>query len=114
MTAAVAILASVVGVALAAFALVVEETGVTGTPGAMLALAGAIASLAGAVLLGVKRLGRTARWIVAILAALAAILTALAAVFLMQNALAVAMAVAFLAILALAIRPASFRRVSAP
>ena len=96
-------LASLAGVVLAAIAFLRPETGVTGTAGALLALVGATATALGSVLL---MLGRPRGWLVA-LSALAAILTALAAWFLMQWALAAVMALAFVGLL---LGPAMSRR----
>jgi hypothetical protein len=99
---------AVVGVALGLVAYFAPfgTTGVDGTPGALLALIGAIATTAGAALAMAPSV--CGRWLSTLHALLfvAAALTAVAASFLMQTAFAVAMAIAALgAPLALAARP---------
>ena len=90
---AVPVLSSFAGAALAIWAHLGPESGVSGTAGALLALLGAAATALGGMIL---MLGRPRLWLLA-LAALAAILTALAGWFLMQWA--IVMAVAFVGLL---------------
>lgn len=94
-----ALLASLIAAALAAWALLVPETGVTGTVGAGLALGGAAAVALGALLLMAPRLGTGLRRLLLLLAALGAVLTAVAGWFLMQWGVAGAMLVALLALI---------------
>ena len=101
---AICSVAALVGAALAAVAALSPETGVTGTPGAFLALAGALAVTLAAGLLAMDF--RRLRGLLFALAALAAGLTALAAWFLMQTGLLAAMALALAALLAGGISPA--------
>lgn len=100
---AVPVLSSFAGAALAVWAYLGPESGVSGTAGALLALLGATATALGGMIL---MLGRPRLWLLA-LAALAAILTALAGWFLMQWALAIVMLVAFVGLL---LAPALLRR----
>lgn len=100
---AVPVLSSLAGAALAIWAYLAPESGVSGTAGALLALLGATATTLGGLIL---MLGRPRLWLLA-LAVLAAILTALAGWFLMQWALAIVMAVAFVGLL---LAPALLRR----
>lgn len=101
---------ALVGTALAANAYFgpFGTTGVEGTLGALLALIGAAAVTLGALLAMASRPRSGWRGLLNILLALGAGLTALAAWFLMQYALAVAMLLAFLGLLATAF--ASARR----
>lgn len=96
-----ALIASLVGVALGfvAYAAPLGNTGVDGTPGALLALIGAVATAAGTVLVLVPAVRHRLAGVFHVLAAIAAGLTALAAYFLMQNAFAIAMVVALLGLL---------------
>ena len=91
------------GAILGAYALLAPETGVNGTAGAALALFGTLAVCLGAVLGGwlAGGWGTTFRW----LTPLGAVLTAVAAWFLMQCIWAVLMAMAFLGTLYLLVRP---------
>lgn len=73
-----------------------DTTGVEGTPGALLALIGAVAVTLGTLLAMGSRPRSGWRSLLNVLMALGAVLTALAAWFLMQHALAVAMLLAFL------------------
>jgi hypothetical protein len=104
----IAILASVVGLGLALAAFGLEGTGVTGTAGAFLAVIGSAATLIGLAFLVAGRLSVGWYRVLATLTVLAAGLTALAGWFLMQDALTIAMAVAFVASLAVALRPRPF------
>lgn len=85
-----------VGVLLGAIAYLGSETGVDGTPGALLALIGAVAVSIGNLLAMSARLGGGMRWTLDALIGLGAFLTAVAAWFLMQYAFAVAMVLALL------------------
>ena len=101
--------ASVIGVGLALMALLIEGTGVAGTPGAILAVIGALATLLGTLILLLGRPGLFVRRTIFGLSLLAAILTALAAWFLMQNILAIVMVVAALGLLFSPFFPSSHR-----
>lgn len=105
-----AILVALAGLGLALAAFLVEGTGVDGSPGALLAVIGAGATLAGLVLMRAVRPGGL-RGVLAALTVLAAALTALAGWFLMQTALAAVMALATLAALAVALTPRRTRRI---
>jgi hypothetical protein len=107
----IAILASVVGLGLALAAFGLEGTGVNGTAGALLAVIGSGATLIGLLVLLSTRLSRRLYPVLAVLTLLAAGLTALAGWFLMQDALTIAMAIAFAASLGVAVRPRSLRRI---
>ncbi len=89
------ILPALVGVALGFYAWFMAGTGVTGTPGALLALVGAVAVWLGAVLLVLPSVRSWVRGVLVVLVALGSVLTATAAWFLMQNAFAIAMAATF-------------------
>ena len=89
----VSFLSALAGVGFAAAAAFLPDTGINGTPGAFLALFGAVAVTAALGLLMAVKLPPTARGILSVLAALAAILTALAAWFLMQNVVAATMVI---------------------
>jgi quinoprotein glucose dehydrogenase len=106
------VLAALVGAVLGFYAWFFEGTGVTGTGGALLAFAGALAVWAGAMLLVFAKRG-WARGLLLLLVGLGAALTALAAWFLMQDAFTIAMAVAFVALLAVAVFPRTQGRVRA-
>lgn len=95
----ISVLAALAGVALAAYAWLAEGTGVTGTPGALLALVGAVAVWIAAMVMGLPSVRGGLHMTLRVLAVLAGALTALAAWFLMQNVLAAVMAVASLALL---------------
>lgn len=100
-----ALLIALAGVGLAGYAWLAEGTGVTGTPGALLALIGAVAALAGLAILARTPLTGHRRRLVLALSVLAALLTAVAGWFLMQDALAIVMALLGLSILVIAARP---------
>jgi hypothetical protein len=106
----IAILASIAGLGCALAAFLLEGTGVTGTAGAGLAVVGSAASLIGLLFLVFVRLSRGIFLFLSGLTVLAAALTALAGWFLMQDALTIAMAVAFVAIIGVAVRPRPIRR----
>jgi drug/metabolite transporter (DMT)-like permease len=99
-----------VGCALSAYAYLSNDTGVAGTPGALLALIGAAAVTVGSVIAALTALGRPLFFLLAFLIALAAVLTALAAFFLMQYGLTVVMALAFVGLLVAVLLPAPQRR----
>jgi len=90
------LLPALVGAALGGMAYFQPETGVDGTPGALLALVGAAASAIGAILLMLPSTSGGIRTLLKLLTGLAALLTAIAAWFLMQYAFAIAMALALL------------------
>lgn len=91
-----ALLPAIAGVVLGAIAYLQPETGVAGTPGALLALAGAAATAIGAALAMLPSVSGSLRNILIFLTGLAAFLTAVAAWFLMQYAFATVMALALL------------------
>ena len=94
----VSFLSALVGVGFAGVAALLPDTGVDGTPGAFLAFAGAAAvALAIGLMLGSSVSSRV-RGVLGWFAALVAILSALAAWFLMQNVLLAAMIVALVAL----------------
>lgn len=95
-----AVLPALVGAVLGGIAYFAPETGVAGTPGALLALVGAVAVTLGA--LAIPRLGGGWRGLFLALCVAGALLTAAAAWFLMQLAFAAVMALAALGILVLA------------
>lgn len=101
----ISFLFALVGVALAGAGALLADTGINGTPGAFLALAGAlgIACLLALLMTGIipVRL-RTAAIVIAMIVAL---LTALAAQFLMQPLIALAMALTVVALMASSILP---------
>ena len=96
---AISILSALVGIGFAGAAALLPDTGIDGTLGALLALLGTIAvtvMLGGlAIITGTSK----ARGTVITVAALLAILTALAAWFLMQNGILLTMVVSLLAVL---------------
>ena len=92
---ALAAVPAVVGVALGLVAFLTPVTGVTGTLGAALALGGAVAVTMGSLLAMAPSLRGPLRGTLAVLIALGAALTAVAAWFLMQEAFAVAMVLTF-------------------
>ena len=96
----VSFLSALAGVGFAGAAALLPDTGIDGTIGAFLALAGSVAVLTALGLLRFTWVPTTARGVFAGIAALLAILTALAAWFLMQNGLLATMGVALLALLA--------------
>ncbi len=81
---ALAAVPALAGAGLGAWAYLVEETGVTGTPGALLALVGAVAVALGALLAAVPALRGGLLTLLEVLVVVGALLTALAAYFLMQ------------------------------
>lgn len=93
---------SLIGLALAIYAWLFEGTGVTGTPGALLAVIGAGCTFLATAVMTVFAMRSGAKWAVAVLGGLAAFLTAVAAWFLMQNPLAAVMALTCAGILAVA------------
>lgn len=105
-----AILVALAGLGLALAAFLAEGTGVDGSAGALLAVIGAGAMLAGLLLMRAVRPG-VLRGVLAALTVLAAGLTALAGWFLMQTALAAVMALATLVALAVALTPRRTRRI---
>lgn len=95
----IALTAAVLGVGFAAAALFLADTGVDGSLGATLALVGALTVALTLGLLVFARLSPKARGFIAMVSALAATLTALAAWFLMQDVVLVTMVASFLALL---------------
>lgn len=95
-------LTALAGLVLALMAALVEGTGVNGSLGAWLAVAGAAATLVGLTLLAGVLMGRGLYGFLAGLTVLAAGLTAVAGWFLMQNVLALVMAAACLGVLVVA------------
>jgi quinoprotein glucose dehydrogenase len=108
-----AALAAFGGVVLGGYAWMVEGTGVDGTPGALLALVGAVAVWLASLALAVPGLRGWLRGLIRFLAILGAVLTAVAAWFLMQNLFAGAMALAAVALLLPAPQSTSGRRARA-
>ena len=96
----ISFLAALIGLCFAAAAAVLPDTGVDGTIGAYLAVLGAIALLLVVGLAMIRRVSRTARRALIVVGLLTAALTALAAWFLMQDELLVAVAVSVLALIA--------------
>ena len=93
-------IAAFAGLVLAAIAALMPDTGVNGTPGAFLTLAGAAAvCLVLVIIQNIKQRSRL-RLALSVIMIIAAVLTSVAAWFLMQNGIVVAMAVAVLAFLA--------------
>ena len=86
-------------VAFASAAALLPGTGIEGTVGAFLALAGSVGVTAALGLLLITWVPTKARGVLAGMAGLVAILTAIAAWFLMQNALLAAMTVTLMALL---------------
>lgn len=95
----ISIAAAIVGSGLAGAAAFRPDTGIDGTPGAFLALMGAVAVALSLAFVWTVKFPAGVRHFFAWCAALFAILTGLAAWFLMQDALLLAMAVAFSALL---------------
>jgi hypothetical protein len=93
------LLPALVGAVLGAVAYLAPVTGVDGTPGALLALVGAVLVMLGAVVAMVPAVRGWGLGLLNVLTGLGALLTAVAAYFLMQNAFAVAMAMTFLSLL---------------
>lgn len=97
---AISFLASLVGLGFAGAAALLPDTGINGTLGASLAVLGAFAvTLALGVLVAKKGPFRR-RGVLSGIAAMVSILTAVAAWFLMQDAVVMAMVVSLLALLA--------------
>lgn len=95
----VSFFSALVGVAFAGTAGLLPDTGINGTLGAFLAFAGALAVAIALGLLLVTWVPTKARGVIAGITGLVAILTALAAWFLMQNALLVTMVITLLGLL---------------
>lgn len=95
----ISFLAALAGVALACAAALLGDTGVDGTLGAFLALFGTVAASVTLGLLITGKAPERVRGVLLGLAGLATLLTALAAFFLMQDVLLIAMAVSFMALL---------------
>jgi hypothetical protein len=100
---------ALVGAVLGAAAYSGTETGVDGTSGALIALAGAIAVAAGGLLAMLVPLSRGWRRTLDVLLGLGALLTAFAAWMLMQDIFALAMALSFMGLL-VAVAPRPNRR----
>ena len=96
---AISLFAALVGVGLAGAAVLLPDTGIDGTIGGFLALFGAVAVALTLSLLGIAKIPERARDAIAVVAAMLAVLTALAAWFLMQNELCFTMIVSVLALL---------------
>lgn len=96
---ALAVVAAVAGTVLAVIAFVMPETGVTGSLGAILVIVGSAAAALGSLLLAAGRTDRPRLLLVA-LTVLSAVLTAVAAWFLMQYPLLGAMVAVVLLALA--------------
>ena len=96
----VSFLAALAGIAFAAAAAFLPDTGVDGTLGAFLALLGAVGLLLMVGLIATRRFSTSARRALIGMAALTSVLTGLAAWFLMQDEVLVAVAVSILALLA--------------
>ena len=92
---ALVLLPALVGAVLGAIAYFSPDTGVDGTPGALLALIGALAVTLGALLAMVPSVRGWALGLLNFLLGLGALLTTAAAYFLMQYLFAAAMALAF-------------------
>ena len=96
---AISLFAALVGVGLAGAAVLLPDTGIDGTLGGFVALFGAVAVTVTLSLLGIAKIPVGARDAIAVVAAMLAVLTALAAWFLMQNELCFTMIVSVLALL---------------
>lgn len=94
----IALVAAVFGVGFAGAALLLPDTGVNGSLGATLALMGALTVALTLGLLVIARPSQKARDLFAMIAALIATLTALAAWFLMQDTLVVTMVISIVAL----------------
>lgn len=99
-----------IGSAIAAYAYTSLDSGVAGTGGALLALAGAAAVTTGSLIAASIFPSGIPFGLLAFLIALAAVLTALVGFFLMQYGLAVVMAFAFVGLMVAVLRPAGQRR----
>ena len=95
----VSFLSALAGVGFAGTAALLPDTGVDGTIGAFLAFAGSVGVMTALGLLLVPWVPAKVRGLIAVVGALVAILTALAAWFLMQDALLATTVVALLALL---------------
>ena len=95
----ISLVAALVGVGFAGAAAFGPDTGIDGTLGAFLALLGAVALTLTLIILSTIRVSARLRAVLVWLAGLLAILTGLAAWFLMQDALLGATVVSFLALL---------------
>lgn len=93
------LLPALLGAVLGAIAYFVPNTGVDGTPGALLALIGAGAVTLGALLALMPSINGWVLGVLNVLLGLGTVLTAAAAYFLMQYAFAFAMAVALLGLI---------------
>ncbi|WP_173934324.1 hypothetical protein [Chelativorans sp. Marseille-P2723] len=93
-----ALVPAIAGVVLGAIAYLRPETGVDGTPGALLAMVGAAATVIGGFLAMLPAIsGRLLKTLI-FLTGLAAFLTAIAAWFLMQYAFAIVMVLALVSL----------------
>ena len=101
----VSFLSALAGVVLAGIAALLPDTGINGTLGGLLVLAGSAAVAVALGVLLVRWVPEKARGVLAGFAGLVAILTAIAAWFLMQNALLATMIVTLLALLVSAVMP---------
>jgi hypothetical protein len=99
-----------IGCGLAGYAYLADRTGVTGTEGALLALIGALAVTLGCLVAGLTQRRGAVFGVLAGLIGLGAVLTAVAGVFLMQYGLAAAMALSFVGLVFVLLRPADGRR----
>lgn len=95
----ISFLSALAGVGFAGAAALLSDTGVDGTPGAILALLGAGATSLAVGLLAVGRVQGKARLTLSVIGAVLAILTAVASWFLMQDALLITMVVTLLMLL---------------
>ena len=96
---AISFLSALVGLGFAGTAALLPDTGVNGTIGAYLALLGAVGVILALGMLVTAKVPATARGVFGAIAAFLAVLTALAAWFLMQDAVLAAMVVSLLALL---------------
>lgn len=101
----VSFISALAGVGFAGTAALLPDTGIDGTIGAFLALLGAGAATAAIGLLLVTWVPTKVRGVLTGIAGLVAILTALAAWFLMQNALLATMIITLLALILGAVMP---------
>lgn len=101
----VSFISALVGIGFASTAALLPDTGIDGTIGAFLALLGAGSATAAIGLLLVTLVSTKARSVLTGIAGLVAILTSLAAWFLMQNALLATMIITLLALILGAFMP---------
>ncbi|MFW6413274.1 MAG: hypothetical protein ACOC0V_03985 [Oceanicaulis sp.] len=94
---------ALIGAILAAFAYFAPDTGVDGTIGALLALIGAVCVTIGAGLAALPKVHGPVLAILTVLIGLGAVLTAIAAWFLMRYGFAAVMALAFAVLIAAAV-----------